>query len=45
MVRLETLELFSSLVTNRIPLRSHTERRTLLGPDDVSLAAGLSQVI
>ena len=36
---------FSSLVTNRVPLRSHTERPTLLGPSDVSLATGLSQVI
>ena len=40
-----TTWLFYSLVTNRVPLRSHTERRTLLGPSDVSLATGLSQVI
>ena len=40
-----SISLCFSLVTNRVPLRSYTERRTLLGPSDVSLATGLSQVI
>ena len=33
-----------SLVSNRVPLWSYTERRAFLGPPDVSLATWLSQV-
>ena len=37
-------ELSFSLVAVRVSLRGDTERRTFLGPPDVSLAPGLPQV-